>query len=230
MTKISFSVLLAAIFIIIAGCGKEPEAAHRFSTVDFEGYKLPGRIEQAKAMGFQSCESSYDNFKCRRAGAELLGVKALNASLLLEYKDYFLDDSSYKTALAPDQRAPEKLTYGSISFVFPETNYDARCIEKKRTASWDKPIECRKGDTGTDFLKHKLSTTGWFESNWKMHRYYFKEDQLVGIHIDRDGKTVTIKQISQKERDSEIQSIKQKNSDVQARQAAQDDVLKKLKD
>jgi len=63
-----------------------------------------------------------------------------------------------------------------------------------------------------------------------MHRYYFKEDQLVTIHIDRDGRTVNIKQIPQKERDLAIQSIKQKISDIQARQAAKDDVLKKLKD
>jgi hypothetical protein len=47
---------------------------------------------------------------------------------------------------------------------------------------------------------------------------------------DRDGKNVDIKQISRKERDSAIQSIKQKISDAQAKQAAQDDVLKKLKD
>lgn len=222
MTAVSFCTI---------GCGQKPEEVRRFRTLDFDGYKLPGRIEQAKETGFKDCKSAYDSFECTRTEAStFMGVKTLNATLRLEYKDYFLDNGSYKTDFPPDQRAPEKLAYERISFFLPETQYDGRCVAKKRIDPWDKPIECRKDDAGTDYLKYKLLATGWLMSTSKMHRYYFKEDQLVVIHIDRDGKTVSIKQIPQKERDSEIQSIKQKISDIQDRQAAQDDVLKKLKD
>lgn len=229
--KISPFLLAIAIFFCVSGCGQKPEAVRRFSMLNFDGYKLPGRIEQAKEMGFKDCKSGYDSFECARTGdSTFMGVKTLNAALRLEYKDYFLDSGNYKTDLSPDQRAPEKLTYESISFLLPETQYDARCVSKKKADSWDKPIECRKDDAGTDYLKYKLSAAGWLMRDSKMHRYYFKEDQLVTIHIDRDGRTVNIKQIPQKERDLEIQSIKQKISDIQARQTAREDVLKKLKD
>jgi len=182
-------------------------------------------------MGFKDCKSGYGHFECARTDKiTLLGVKTLNASLSLEYKDYFLDDGTYKTELPQDQRVPEKLSYESISFLLPETQYEERCVAKKKIDVWDKPIECRKDDEGTEYLKYKLLTTGWLTRDSKLHRYYFKEDQLIQIHIDRDGKNVDIKQISRKERDSAIQSIKQKISDAQAKQAAQDDVLKKLKD
>jgi len=229
--KISLFLLAAVSFFCISGCGQKPETVRRFSTLNFDGYKLPGRIEQAKEMEFKDCKSGYDSFECTRIGdSTLMGVKTLSATLRLEYKDYFLDNGSYKTDLPPDQRAPEKLTYETISFLLPETQYDVRCVSKKKVDSWDKPIECRKDDAGTDYLKYKLSAGGWLMRDSKMHRYYFKEDQLVTIHIDRDGRTVNIKQIPQKERDLAIQSIKQKISDIQARQAAKDDVLKKLKD
>jgi hypothetical protein len=230
--KNSLCMVMILTTALVGGCGnKEAEVVRRFSTIDFEGYKLPGRIEQAKETGFKDCKASYRSFHCTRTGdATLLGVKALSSALLLEHRDYFLNGGSYKSELQPDQRAPEKLTYGSISFVFPETQYDERCATKKRMDSWSKPIECRKADAGSDYLKHKLSEAGWLMRAWKIHRYYFKEDQLVTIHIDRDGKTVNLTPISKRERDSEIQRIKQKISDDQAQQATQDDVLKKLKD
>jgi len=231
MGKIYLYALIAACPLLIAACGGKAEPVRRFNVIDFDGYKLPGRIEEAKKMGFKDCKSGYGHFECARTDkTTLLGVKTLNASLSLEYKDYFLDDGTYKTELPQDQRVPEKLSYESISFLLPETQYEERCVAKKKLDVWDKPIECRKDDEGTEYLKYKLLTTGWLTRDSKLHRYYFKEDQLIQIHIDRDGKNVDIKQISRKERDSAIQSIKQKISDAQAKQAAQDDVLKKLKD
>ena len=231
MEKIYLYALIAACPLLIAACGEKAEPVRRFNVIDFDGYKLPGRIEEAKQMGFKDCKSGYGHFECARTDKiTLLGVKTLNASLSLEYKDYFLDDGTYKTELPQDQRVPEKLSYESISFLLPETQYEERCVAKKKLDVWDKPIECRKDDEGTEYLKYKLLTTGWLTRDSKLHRYYFKEDQLIQIHIDRDGKNVDIKQISRKERDSAIQSIKQKISDAQAKQAAQDDVLKKLKD
>lgn len=231
MGKIYLYALIAACPLLIAACGGKAEPVRRFNVIDFDGYKLPGRIEEAKKMGFKDCKSGYGHFECARTDkTTLLGVKTLNASLSLEYKDYFLDDGTYKTELPQDQRVPEKLSYESISFLLPETQYEERCVAKKKLDVWDKPIECCKDDEGTEYLKYKLLTTGWLTRDSKLHRYYFKEDQLIQIHIDRDGKNVDIKQISRKERDSAIQSIKQKISDAQAKQAAQDDVLKKLKD
>jgi hypothetical protein len=90
-------LLATAIFFCVSGCGQKSEAVRRFSTLNFDGYKLPGRIEQAKEMGFKDCKSGYDSFECTRtADSTLMGVKTLSATLRLEYKDYFLDNGSYE--------------------------------------------------------------------------------------------------------------------------------------
>jgi len=52
------------------------EPVRRFNVIDFDGYKLPGRIEEAKQMGFKDCKSGYGHFECARTDKiTLLGVE-----------------------------------------------------------------------------------------------------------------------------------------------------------
>jgi hypothetical protein len=216
---------LAALFAaaLAAACSDEPKPAPAApAPVLFEGLQLAGTSIEAKASGFRECASNgFYGFTCKRTEpTSLLGVRAKGAAVELKYPD--------GTKPGEHTSIPvEKMRYEGVALDFEPTAYDEKCVERERGQNYLQPIQCRRNDTGIDYLAHKLRESGWVGVESKGRESFYRPDSLAEVTIERRHNSVTLQPTSAANRDELIARVRDRHAQTGAQQA-QDDKLKSL--
>lgn len=164
----------------------------QFLPVTFEGINLPGRIDDAKAAGFNDCVADYYGYKCTRAApGQLFGVTAKSATLVMDGRDYFV--AKYLVPIAPSgdirQLPPERLAYGEVSMTFATPDFDSNCVDKHtaKQVGYDRPILCVKNKNTIAHLTEALADAGWVVTSSKGGYYnYVHPDEAVQIGVHKN--------------------------------------------
>jgi P4 family phage/plasmid primase-like protien len=190
----------------------------RYKPIDFEGFRLPGRMADAKSTGFTECAADYYGYTCKRAAlASLLGITAQSASLAMTGQDYFSTEYLVPEGQSGDVRQipPEKLTYGVVKLTFVKPDFKPSCIDTymKTHTAFDDPVECVKNPNTLSHLRKALADAGWVLNQSKMNNYYVRKGEHVEISLYDN--TAEIRRISEHDvkfllaRDAERRATKQ---------------------
>lgn len=175
---------------------QQAEEKGQFLPLDFEGFKLPGRMADAKAAGFTDCTAGYDGYQCKQVETgQLLGVAAQSATLVMDARDYFV--ANYLVPMAPSgdvrQLPAEKLAYGEVSMTFAAPVFDEDCTKKNTTkhGGYDRPVSCVKNKNTTAHLSKALADGGWVQTSAKGGHYtYVHPDEAVQIGVHNGVTTI----------------------------------------
>lgn len=207
---------MAAMLTLVAGCDSHAEAASpkRLQPGTYEGYVVPGRMMDAKTMGFTDCKPEYLSFQCSAAKRlTLLGVAVRAATLRLEYRDYFSTES-LPPEVKPEDRTPERLNYQYVRLEIGRTSYNEKCVRKvtQGKAVWPNPIECRASNEGVDYLQFRLEQDGWKQTSGRRSRTFLKAGVPVSITIGGIGndEAAVIRQIEATDRDASLATLNAK--------------------
>lgn len=203
--------------LIVAACSDKPPAAP--PAVVFEGMPLRGTAPQAKAAGFTECTGGGgDGYTCTRSEAvRLVGVVPRRTQVELQYPP--------ETKPADVGSVPlERLSFAGVKLTFGPTPYDIQCVNKNGEL-WVKPISCRTGDAGIEYVSHRLLEAGWASSGGKAGWYkLIHPTELVEVTVNTNDHSATLNEATAQHRDLVLSAALAKKDRAAAEQKAADAV------
>lgn len=189
-------ILGLALVLAVVGCSgaapADPPAAV------FEGLPLRGTTQTARDAGFRDCSSKYSGratYSCSRVvPTTLLGVGVRAATVQL------LSPGGADT-VAGEPAPLDKLAFAGVALELGATPFDAQCVDKNgqlRVA----PIECRKADSGIEYMHHHLQQAGWVKVSGKQGwSSYMHPSSPAQITLSYSDNSATLVQVAQAYRD-----------------------------